>query len=818
MKYNIDFEIIGTLVTLVIAIHFHSNYAVRTKSDRAFLTMIRFILASQILDMVTAYTFSLESPKLALANHLLNTAYSLCSFFSAVSFEQYIASYIFAEKKDKIYLLARRIVIFCYCGLFFANLFIPLTFHFDKATGAYIHDSLYMAGYLVSGGFMMLSLYFILRFRKRFDKKQWYSSITFIFVVFGAMYVQSSIIPDVYLTFGLVSISLLMILFSLETPDYQKLMNTMDELEKAREAANQASQVKSEFLANMSHEIRTPINAMLGFDEMILRESDDKEVLSYAANIKRSGRTLLSLVNDILDLSKIEAGKMEITPAEYDPCILFSEITDMIMPHIQDKRLLLTEDFDPDVPKKLLGDDARLRQVLINLLTNAAKYTAEGSITFSVKVLKKENKKVLLHFSVKDTGIGIRKEDQKNLFSAFERVDLQKNRNIEGTGLGLAITLQILKMMGSNLSLESEYGKGSDFYFDIEQEVLDETPIGKVNILDENRKMRDVSVFREDFTAPTARILVVDDVEMNLKVFKGLLRRSKIRIDTATSGAESIRMLQTWRYDCVFMDHLMPEMDGIQTLELIKKDPSVDSEKIPFIALTANAISGARSMYMQNGFSDYLTKPIDGFTLSDTLKKWLPKEKIKPLPEDVYDMDADTYAPADGHVANRKNSGDTADRDTCDESTFDPDDAILEFAPSSFDLNAESGAEDGRMDPSELMSRLEEAGLSVSSAMGYTGGDSTLYAEILRDYTQAAPGRIAQLSDYYESEKWSDYEIVAHALKSTSRSIGAEGLSDLAKELEFAAKDGDDLRIKENHATFLKQYESLVKTISALLA
>ncbi|MCR5734757.1 MAG: response regulator [Lachnospiraceae bacterium] len=393
------------------------------------------------------------------------------------------------------------------------------------------------------------------------------------------------------------------------------------------EIADAANQAKSIFLANMSHEIRTPINAILGFDEMILRETEEESTRVYASTIKGSGQTLLALVNEILDFSKIESGKLEIVPVEYETATLLNDILNMIEFRAREKNLKIIHDIDGAIPVRLLGDDIRLREILTNLLTNAVKYTEKGSITLTVKKLSSDGSTVRLHVSIKDTGRGIKEEDREHLWDSFQRLDEKHNRGIEGTGLGLAITHKYIGLMGSSLELDSEYGHGSDFWFDIDQEILDAEPIGDFEKARINFQ-KPVEVYKEGFAAPGAHILLVDDVNVNLVVIKGLLKNSKINIDTATSGKEAIEKMRKNTYDIVFLDHMMPEMDGIETLSLIQEDPDIQNEGVPIIALTANAVSDAEKMYTDHGFTDYLSKPVIPSMLEELLIKYLPDEKI----------------------------------------------------------------------------------------------------------------------------------------------------------------------------------------------
>ena len=396
-----------------------------------------------------------------------------------------------------------------------------------------------------------------------------------------------------------------------------------DLVEYANEA-RRASEAKSAFLANMSHEIRTPINAVLGMDEMILRESEEPEILSYAGDIQSAGNTLLSIINDILDFSKVEEGKMEILPSQYDLSSVINDLVNMIRPRAEKKGLFFTVKVDENTPHLLFGDEIRIRQCALNILTNAVKYTEEGSVEFSVSYEKAEDKTIFLRIRVKDTGIGMKEEDMERLFSPFERIEEERNRSVEGTGLGMSITKQLLNLMGSRLEVESVYGSGSDFSFAVEQEVVDQKGIGSFAGRFETEKEKES--YRELFHAPDARILMVDDTEMNLTVMHGLLKKTGIRIDDALSGREALALSGKNDYDVLFIDHMMPDMDGIETLRRIReKDRNSD---VPAVALTANAISGAREMYLNAGFDDYLSKPIDGERLEKLLMDLLPKEKL----------------------------------------------------------------------------------------------------------------------------------------------------------------------------------------------
>ena len=535
-----------------------------------------------------------------------------------------------------------------------------------------------------------------------------------------------------------------------------------EEAEKAKEIAQQANRAKSDFLANMSHEIRTPINAVLGIDEMILRESTDSKILEYASDIKQAGSMLLSLINDILDFSKIESGKMDIIPVDYDLGILLSDTIDMIHSRAEEKKLQLELNIESNTPVHLHGDEVRLRQIITNILTNAVKYTPEGIITLTVSGKKVSEKAVQLYVSVKDTGIGIKKEDLARLFNPFQRVDESRNRNIEGTGLGLSITMCLLNLMGSRLEVESAYGEGSDFYFYLEQEQLDDEILGE-DIQKYCEKVRgEISVSTEQFYAPDAKILVVDDNEMNLKVFSGLLKNHGMQIDTAMSGKECLARIEQNAYHMIFMDHLMPEMDGVETLRQIRELKTNRSKDAVIIILTANAVSGAREMFLEEGFADYLSKPIIAVNLEKMIQKYLPEELLT-----NNDLEQKNKIPA-----------------TSDEA--------VSSAPSENGL------------------------VSWEKGKAFFMGDEELYREMLQAFLESSSAM--ELRQYYEESDFDNYRIKIHAMKANLANIGAMSVSDRAKQLELALVNENNVSyVQENHDEFMKEYERVVSEVKTYM-
>lgn len=406
--------------------------------------------------------------------------------------------------------------------------------------------------------------------------------------------------------------------------EQREVMRKNRTLEQEVAVAEQANAEKSSFLTSMSHEIRTPIHAIIGLDEMILRESNEENILQYASDIHNAGKTLMGIISDVLDFSKMESGKMEIIPEHYRLLDLIQDLKNMIESRAKDKGLEFRIFCEPDTPKGLYGDDLRIKQVILNILTNAVKYTNEGYVDFSISYKKLDKENISLKISVKDTGMGMKKEDLERLTVPFTRFDEQKNRNIEGTGLGMSIVKSLVKELKGILQVESEYGKGSSFTVEIPQMVTDWTEIGDIY---EKRKV--VNEHKEAlFTAPNAEILLVDDNAVNLKVVSSLLKRTKVKVTCAKSGKECLKLCEEKKFDMILLDHRMPEMDGVETLEILRKMKGQNS-LIPVIALTANAVSGAADFYREKGFDELVTKPVNHMEMERKMKNLLPRELVE---------------------------------------------------------------------------------------------------------------------------------------------------------------------------------------------
>ncbi|MDD6035426.1 MAG: ATP-binding protein [Lachnospiraceae bacterium] len=396
------------------------------------------------------------------------------------------------------------------------------------------------------------------------------------------------------------------------------------QLKELHQEAMAANSAKSSFLANMSHEIRTPINTILGMDELILREADDAGILEYARNIRNEGKTLISLIGDLLDFSKIESGKMELAEEEYSTASLMHDIFVVFSFKAEDKGLEFRVNVADDLPSMLSGDEIRIKQILSNLLSNAVKYTERGYVEINVEWKQTEKHAAQIIFTVRDSGIGIRKEDLDGIFEKYKRIDSKRNNHIEGTGLGMSITVQLLELMHGEIEVESDYGIGSEFKVRIPQKIVDSKPIGNFEFLPERTE---AEVVRKSVTAPEAKILVVDDNVMNRVVARGLLKRTLVQVEEAGNGAECLQKARQTQYDIIFMDHMMPGMDGVETLKRLRRQQGCNENTV-VIVLTANAVTGSRDYYIAKGFDDYLSKPISGAKLEEMLRRYLPEEKL----------------------------------------------------------------------------------------------------------------------------------------------------------------------------------------------
>lgn len=540
-------------------------------------------------------------------------------------------------------------------------------------------------------------------------------------------------------------------------------------LKQKAEEAETAANSKSAFLANISHEIRTPLNAILGMNELVLRESRQPHIKEYAMYIKNSGKSLLTIISDILDLSKIESGKVYLVNENYLLSSLVEDVERSIQKRIMEKGLELKIYVEPELHENLKGDEVRIKQIIMNLLTNAVKYTEKGEVRLYITGNVVDNKQNLT-IEVSDTGIGMRSEDMDKLFTNFERLDLKRNRSVEGTGLGLPITKNLLVAMGGDITVSSVYGEGSTFTATVGQEIVNEEQIGDY-IKKYKEKLHHEVRYQESFHAEDARILVVDDNEVNLKIVVGLAKNTKLQIDTALSAAEGLKLIRQHSYQLLLIDHMMPEMDGIEMLQHVKTMDGGIYKDIPAVAITANALSGAKQTYLDAGFCGYLSKPIDPERFEQIIKDNLPQEYVTEC--------------EDGN-------GDTA---------------------------TEGQETDGTSD----LQQAEEwsiPGIDIAKALSYIGGSRELYISLLQTYLDGSEERIRKLEECKNKEDIFNYDITIHGLKGISASIGADSMAVAAAGLEEACKDPQTAMtyIQMNHDQAVSRYRELLEQIKKWLA
>ncbi|MGN0328839.1 MAG: histidine kinase N-terminal 7TM domain-containing protein [Lachnospira sp.] len=534
------------------------------------------------------------------------------------------------------------------------------------------------------------------------------------------------------------------------------------ELKKQKEIAEKANNSKSAFLSNMSHEIRTPMNAIVGMTEILLRKGFDEETEEYLENIRYSGNALLSIINDILDFSKIESGKMEIVEDDYDLRNLLKELDIVFTTRIGKKPVKMIYDIDEQIPEGLSGDEKRIRQVLINLVNNAIKFTEEGFVRVAATVDRKEDDKVYITFCVQDTGQGIKKEDLGKLFGSYQQVDTKKNHKKEGTGLGLAICRQLIKLMKGNIQVESVYGEGSKFFFTIPQGVLDHA------IVKEDNQSQD------EFEAPDAKVLVVDDSEMNLKVFKGLFEPIHMQIETAENGKEAVELLKTNDYDIIFMDHMMPIMDGIEATLTIRNmcgdyfHRKEYYENIPIIALSANATEEAKELFMNSKMNGFVSKPMKTKQVLSVLRQWLPKEKII------------------------EKATEESGKNEALEST---DTSVKNDVPEN--VNVQNA---------DVQSKKIE-GIDMEEGIMNCGSEN-LHRSLMSDFFKLIDQKTAKVKQCLEEGAIKDFTIEVHALKSSARMIGAKKLSEEFYDLEKLGNAGDVETITKKTPSVLEFFNS----------
>lgn len=610
------------IIVCVIAFLFFSVQRKRTAMHKIFACIIVTAIAHLIAELGAIYTLTHMDTVPEWLNRGAHQVFLI--LFLVIFYEVYLYMLALIQNESGETVRKNKWMIIPFVISMVGVLVLPINYYCE-ADGAYSYGPAVNIIYLSVLACVVSVAVYLMKSRKIMDSKK-KKAITIALLSELGVGIYQFFDPTCLLSSAGIVLLCIGFYLTVESPDNVLIELLQDEKKKVDDARNEAviaNHAKGTFLAHMSHEIRTPINAILGMDEMILRESAEGHIIEYAEDIKGAGELLLSLVNEILDLSKIESGKMEIIEVQYNISSLITDLVNMISIKAESEGLEFKVNMDKSLPAFLIGDDVRIRQILTNLLTNAIKYTHEGTVELTISGEVKEQT-AHLRFSVKDTGIGIKEENLKNLFEAYKRIEEGTNRYVEGTGLGLNITMSLLNMMGSKLQVESTYGQGSEFYFELQQQIAENCSVATIE--KESNKNIQQQKTESGFTAPNVRLLVVDDNRMNRKVFISLLKKTQMQIEEAESGYECIDKMKNTYYDIVFLDHMMPELDGMETLKRLKQLDDYPCKATPVIALTANAIVGAKKQYISAGFDDFLSKPIVYKELEELIMKYLKKD------------------------------------------------------------------------------------------------------------------------------------------------------------------------------------------------
>ncbi|MCR5685841.1 MAG: response regulator [Lachnospiraceae bacterium] len=739
-------DIVGGIFMIMILAALLQQKQTNSSRSRFYILLLISDITGLFLDAASycLECFACDSTLLIVTNSLTFILTNVCIVFFAF----YVISFI-REKWDVSYLNAYIVIgiavintLLVIIGVYTGNLF-------TVKDGRYIYGE--WRNYISVIPVLIIVWFFMFTFSgiKKLGKKQ--ALLLSTFLIFPLVMAGLLLfLPHCDFSYLAIALSCFLIFIFIQN-------EVLNEARSRQHVSDEADKVKTLFLSSMSHEIRTPINTVLGMDEMILRESNDAAVREYAMDIWEASQTLLSIINDILDLGKIKSGRMEIVPEAYDVSSMIFDISNMIRFWAEEKGLYVDVSVSDDIPSRLLGDDVRIRQILVNLLTNAIKYTPKGTVWLRI-VLKTDSKditaagdEVILHFEVEDTGIGMKTEDVNRLFSEYRKIDDDHDINSESTGLGMPITLKLLNMMGSELEVKSEYGRGSVFGFDLKQKVIDKAPVGD---FEKNIKnlMNTKSGYTGSFEAPDAHILVVDDNAMNRKVFVSLIKSTRIMITEAADGQEAVDLASKQHYDIIFMDHMMPGMDGVEAMKRIKAEADGPCVDTPIIVLTANAVAGVKEKYDEYGFDGYMSKPVAADTLEKIIKDRLPADMIRP-------------------VTDRKAAPEPAASKSADNEEF----------PVIFGI-------DWKMAMMRLQSRK-------------------ILDMVLKEFEMTIGQQADKLQGYRKDfpEALESYKILVHGLKSASASVGIIPLAGTAALLEKAAANNDVDTIDRLHEVFIKE-------------
>lgn len=747
---------IGCLIIFVfIMIIFIFANKKKSRTHTLFSVILTFSALQIVFDIASVYTVNHLETVSPILNRIIHQFYMglLMAMFCLV----YVYCVALVEEKEEVRFHVSKVAVGVLIVSYIGILVLPLEYIENPITN-YSYGPVAYVAYVSVAIYTIMTMHIMIKYWKKLEYKQ-RTAIAIAVITETVVFIYQAAIPTSLISSLGVTIVNLGIFLSVESPD-SILIEKLDEEKKRADAANSA---KTAFVANMSHEIRTPINSVLGMNEMIMRESKEDNIKQYANDIQSAAQALLGIINDILDIAKIETGKLEIIPVSYELRDFLYNVVNMMSLKAQTKDLELEVFVDADLPNQLEGDDIRIRQILVNLLNNAVKYTHNGKVTLFVTKKSWENGTTEIEFVVKDTGIGIKEEDIKKLFVAFERIEEKRNRNIEGTGLGINICVQLLEMMNSSLQVESEYGKGSTFSFVLEQKVLGQELVGEFDM--QKKRELELNKYQAVFTAPDASVLVVDDNAMNRKVFCNLLKQTQIQVDEANNGENCLQLVAKKRYDLIFMDHMMPGMDGIETLHAMQDMPENMCKETPVIILTANAVVGAKETYLKEGFDAFLSKPVEPDKLETMIYEMLPKHLVREVEI------ADKLVQAE---------------EQAEKMEFPIIDGV-DFAYGRIHFPTDA----------DLLESFQ------------------LFYRMLKSDAKKLEEFYAQIES---EEGLNSYRIQVHSMKNSAAIVGIISLSGMAKVLEDAARNGQRNTIHAMTAIFLQEWHKYKEKLSVLFA